>query len=194
MRNLAVSTFLALEGMNLLLAQGAAPLKPAVINVQAAILGTKEGQKATQDLQTKFMARRKTLEKKQSDLAALQSRMRSGSSTMSQPAKEKLIADIDSQTKAWNRDSQEFNDEVQQEQGRIMNEVGQKMLDVIEKYSTAHGILLVADVSNQQTPVLWTDASLDITTDIIKQYDQTYPAAVPTPTTPAPTPPTAKKQ
>jgi outer membrane protein len=134
------------------------------------------------------------LEKKQSDLAALQSRMRSGSSTMSQPAKDKLIADIDSQTKAWNRDSQEFNDEVQQEQGRIMNEVGQKMLDVIEKYSTAHGILLVADVSNQQTPVLWTDSSLDITTDIIKQYDQTYPVAVPTATTPAPTPPTSKKQ
>jgi len=113
MRNLAVFTLLALAGINLLLAQGAAPLKPAIINVQAAILGTKEGQKATQDLQTRFMERRKTLEKKQNDLAALQSRMRSGSSTMSQQAKEKLIADIDSQTKAWNRDSQEFNDEVQ---------------------------------------------------------------------------------
>jgi len=194
MRNLPVFTLLPLAGINLLLAQGAAPLKPAIINVQAAILGTKEGQKATQDLQTRFMERRKTLEKKQNDLAALQSRMRSGSSTMSQQAKEKLIADIDSQTKAWNRDSQEFNDEVQQEQGRVMNEVGQKMLGVIDKYSTAHGILLVADVSNQQTPVLWTDSSLDITTDIIKQYDQTYPVAAPTPTTPAPTPPTSKKQ
>src|SRR5689334_18982559 len=112
MKILAALVVLLPAVMTSLFAQATAPLKPAVINVQAAILSTKEGQKATQDLQTKFMARRQALEKKQSALAALQSRMRSGSSTMTPQAKDKLIADIDSQTKAWNRDSQEFNDEV----------------------------------------------------------------------------------
>jgi outer membrane protein len=188
--NLALRTVMALTAAAPWLAQGAATLKPASINVQAAILTTKEGQKATQDLQAKFGPRKQALEKQQSDLAALQARMRAGSATMGAPAKDKLIADIDARTKDWNRDSQDFNSEVQQEQGRIMNEVGQKMLDVIEKYGLQHGILLVADVSNQQSPVLWTDPSLDITTEVIKLYDQTYPL----PAAPAATPPPAKKQ
>ncbi len=194
MKNLAVYTALALAEAMPLLAQGTARLKPAAINVQAAILSTKEGQKATQDLQNKFMPRRQALEKKQSDLAALQAKMRAGSATMSRQAKEKLIADIDARTKEWNGGSQDFNDEVQREQGRIMNEVGHKMLDVIEKYATQHGILLVADVSNPQSPVLWSDSSLDITNEIIKLYDQTYPVAAATPATTAPAPPATKKQ
>lgn len=174
-----------------LLAQGTAPLKPATINVQAAILSTREGKKATQDLQDKFMTRRQALEKKQADLQSIQARMRSGSATMSKESKDKLIADIDARTKEWNRESQDFNDEVQQEQGRIMNEVGQKMLDVIEKYGSQHSILLVADVSNPQSPVLWSDSSLDITNDIIKLYDQTYPPAAAPATVPPP--PASKK-
>lgn len=174
-----------------LLSWAQAPKKPASINVQSAILSTKEGQKAAQELQNKFNSRRQALEKRQSDLAALQSRMRSGSATMSQQAKEKLIADIDTQTKAWNQDTQDFNAEIQQEQGKIMNEVGQKMLEVIDKYATAHGILLVADVSNPRSPVLWVDPSDDITNDIIRQYDQAHPLPEAAPATPTPAP---KKQ
>src|SRR6266702_6512006 len=103
MINPAIYTVLACVFAQGMFAQGTAPLKPASINVQAAILSTKEGQKATQDLQAKFMPRRQALEKKQADLAALQSRMRSGSSTMAPQAKEQLIADIDARTKEGNR-------------------------------------------------------------------------------------------
>jgi hypothetical protein len=42
-------------------------------------------------------------------------------------------------------------------------------------------------VSNQQTPVLWADPSADITTEIIKLYDQAHPG-----TGAAPAPGTAK--
>lgn len=156
-------------------AQG--PTRLGVINMQSAVVSTKEGQKVGQDLQNKFMPRRQALEKRQSDLGALQSRMRAGSATMSQPAREKLMADIDAKTKDFNRDSQDFNDEVTQEQGRLMGEIGQKMLQLIEKFATQHGIFMVVDVSGQQSPVLWFEASLDITPDIIKMYDEAHPPA-----------------
>jgi outer membrane protein len=175
--------------LGMLLAQG--PTKPASINVQSAILSTKEGRKAAQDLSDRFNARKQTLEKKQADIVALQSRMRSGSATMSVQAKNQLIADIDTKTKEWNRDSQEFNTDVQQEESQLMSTIGKKMLDVIEKYSTEHSIFLVADVSNPQSPVIWANPALDITNDIIRMYDQQYPVAAPTPATP---PAPAKKQ
>ena len=49
-------------------AQAAAPTKVAIINMQQAILQTKDGQKASAELQTKFTPKRQELEKKQADL------------------------------------------------------------------------------------------------------------------------------
>lgn len=188
---LALRPALILGAGALLCAQDKPQGKPAVLNVQAAILSTGEGRQSTQGLSAKYATRKQALEKRQQGIAELQGRMRSGSATMSQAAREKLMADIDAQVKTWNRDSTEFNDEVQQEEGKVMNEVGQKMLPVIEKYALEHGIFMVADVSNPQSPVIWADPSLDITNEIIKVYDLAHP---PAPATPATPPPATRKQ
>jgi len=169
----------ALAFLGIAWAQG--PTKPASINIQSAILSTKEGRKAAQDLADKFAQRRAAIEKKQSDLTALQSRMRVGSATMSQQAKDQLISQIDKATQEWNRDSQDFNSDVQQEESQLMSDIGKKMLEVIEKYSTEHGILFVADVSNPRSPILWANPTLDITNDIIRLYDEQNPVATPPP-------------
>jgi outer membrane protein len=191
--------------------QSATPTKVAIISVQQAILQTKEGQKASADLQAKFMPRRQQLDKKQQDIQALQEQMKKGSATMSEEAKQKLTRDIDSNTKNLQRDGEDFEADVNQEEGKIMQDLGQKMMDVVIKYATQNGYAMVLDVSNQQTPVLWADPSADITTEIIKLYDQahpgsgaptaapskpaTSPAAAPGSAKPAtPPPPTAKKQ
>jgi outer membrane protein len=173
-----------------------APVKVATVHVQNAILGTKEGQKAAQDLQTKFNPRRTALEKKQTDITAIQAQMRAGSATMSEAAKAKLARDYDTSTKEFTRSKDDFEAEVQQEEGKLMNDLGQKIMDVIIKHCTKNSIAMVVDVSNQQSPVLWADPSIDITNDIIKQYDQAYPgtAAAPAPAPAAPATPPAKKQ
>jgi outer membrane protein len=173
------------------------PLKVATVHVQNAILGTKEGQKAAQDLQTKFNPRRQELEKKQADITAIQSQMRAGSATMSEAAKAKLQRDFDKSNVEFKRSTDDFDAEVQQEEGRIMNDLGQKIMEVIAKHCTQNSIAMVVDVSSQQSPVLWADPSVDITNEIIKEYDQAHAAPAPAAAAPAPTaptPPAAKKQ
>ena len=59
---------LALAIAGLAQAQGAAPTKIGIIHVQAAILQTKDGQKAAADLKNKFAPRQSSLEKKQADI------------------------------------------------------------------------------------------------------------------------------
>ena len=176
-------------------AQAAAPTKVAIISVQQAILQTKDGQTASAALQAKFMPKRQQLEKKQSDIVNLQEQMKKGSATMSDEAKSKLARDIDSNQKSLQRDSEDFDADVQQEEGKIMQDLGQKMMDVIIKYATQNGFSMVLDVSSQQTPVLWADPSADITTEIIKLYDQAHPgtggATAPAATKPAALPPAA---
>src|SRR5215471_8708033 len=91
----------------------AQPAKIATIQVQAALAQTKEGKNSLQALEGKFSARRSALEKKQSDIAALQNQMRAGSATMSAEAKERLAKDFDAKTKELNRENEDYQADVQ---------------------------------------------------------------------------------
>lgn len=183
-------------------AQGAAPSKVATIVLQEAILRTKDGQKAASDLQTTFTPKRQGLEKKQGDLQGLQDQLKKGSATMSDDAKAKIMRDIDSLQKSLQRDSQDFDSDVQEAEGKIMNDLGPKMMDVVIKYATQNSFAMVIDVSQPypQGQVLWADPSADITAEAIKLYDQAHPnagapatAAPSKPTAPAANPPAATK-
>ena len=178
-------------------ALGPAPTKIAIIAIQRAILTTKDGQKAAGELQTKYMPRRTVLEKKQADIQAMQDQLRKGGATMSDDAKARMERDMDSNNKALQRDAQDLNDDVDQENQKLMNDLGTKMMVVIEQYAQQNGFAVVIDVSNPQTPVLWAAASADITNDIVRLYDQAHPeaagakpaaapAAAPKPPAPAP--------
>ena len=157
-------------------AQGAAPTKIGIIHVQAAILQTKDGQKAAADLKAKFAPRQAELEKKQAAIEALREQMQKGSATMSDDAKAKLARDIDANTKALMRDNEDLQADVEQEEGRIFNDLGSKLYAVVEKYATDNGFTLIIDVSNQQTPVWWASPSSNITTEITALYDKAHPA------------------
>ena len=170
------------------LAHAQNPTKVAIIHVQNAILSTKEGQKAANDLTAKFAPKKAELDKKQADLASIQDQLRKGSATMSEEVKAKLMRDFDSGNKNLQRDTQDAQDELDQEQGKLMQELGNKMMGIIEKYSTQNGIALVVDVSNPQTPVLWASQTIDITADIVKLYDQANPGGATSPASSAPKP------
>ena len=188
----------------------AVPTKVAIIHVQNAILSTKDGQKAAADLQGTFAPKKADLDKKQQDIAALQDQLKKGQATMSEDAKTKLMRDIDSGTTRLNRETQDAQADLDEAQGKLMQELGNKMMAVVEKYATQNGFALVLDVSNPQTPVLWAASAVDITNDIVKLYDQAYPpgspgpsaakpsapkpSAPPAPVTRTPPPPAAKKQ
>jgi outer membrane protein len=173
-KNFAVPA-LVLSAVAVASAQGQVPSKVAIIHVQNAILSTKDGQKAANDLQSKFAPKKQDLDKKQSDLAALQDQLRKGSATMSEDAKAKLMRDIDTNNKNLQRETQDAQSDLDEEQGKVMQELGNKMMAVIEKYANEHGFALVLDVSNPQTPVLWASQTVDITNDIVKLYDQANP-------------------
>jgi outer membrane protein len=70
-----------------------------------------------------------------------------------------------------------MNDDLEADQNRIMQELGGKMMKVVEEYATQNGYAVVLDVSNPQTDVLWAAAATAITPDIVRIYDQAYPAA-----------------
>jgi outer membrane protein len=205
-KNFLISSALVLGATLLAQAQSAAPTKIGIIHVQAAILGTKEGKKAGEELNAKFGQRKTDLEKKQASIDQLKDALQKGSATMSDEAKNKLMRQIDGETTALKRATEDAQADVEQEEGKIINELGAKLYAVVEKYARENGYSMIVDVSGQQQPVWWASDSINITNEVIGLYDKAYPgtgaaaATKPAPTgsappaAPATPPPAAKKQ
>jgi len=87
-----------------------------------------------------------------------------------------------------NRDTEDAQADFEQDQNRILQELGQRMMVVIGKYARDNGYALILDVSSPQTPVLYAANGIDITSDIVALYDKNTPTDA-TPPKPAAAPP-----
>jgi len=167
--------------------------KFAVINIQGAIISTKDGQKAAAELNQKTAPKKKELEQKQNEINSMQDQLNKGSNTLSDSAKNDLYKNIESKKKSLQREVEDAQADLEADQQKLLQQLGQKILAVIEKYSRDNGITMVVDVSSPQTPVLYASPSIDITKEIIELYDKNAPGtSAPAPTSspaPAPKPP-----
>jgi len=169
---------IAALGLGLVLSAAAqSPSKVGVINIQSAIVSTKDGQKAASEIQTRFSPKKGELDKRQADISQLQDQLNRGRNTLSEEARQNLVREIDQKTKSLNRDTEDARAELDQEEQKIMGELGGRIMSVIDKYAKDNGYNLILDVSNPQTPVLYASNTIDITKDIIDLYDKNAPAA-----------------
>ncbi len=174
-------------------AQAAAPVttKVGVINIQAAIASTAEGKQAAAELQSQFAPRTTELQNLQKQIEDLRNRLQTGQSTLSDEEKARLQREGDQLTRAFQRKQQEFQDDTNDAQQDVVNRIGRKLVDVLNKYAKENSYSVILDDSSQQTPVLYAANPIDVTQDIIRLYDQSYPvktgAATPAPR-PAPRP------
>lgn len=150
-----------------------------MIEIQTALTSTKDGQKAMQEFQSRFEPRKKDLDKKASDLRELQDRLQRGGAAMSDAAKQDLTRTIEVKTKSYNRDMEDANAEFEQDRTKVLDELGQKMVQVIDKYAVANGYAVIIDVSNPQTPVMYASMAVNITKDIVDLYDKTIGVSAP---------------
>ena len=151
--------------------------KFAVINIQGAIISTKDGQKAAAELNAKTAPKKKELEQKQNEINGLQDQLNKGSNTLSDTAKNDLYKNIEAKKKSLQREVEDAQADLEADQNKLLQQLGQKILAVIEKYARDNGYTMVVDVSSPQTPVLYASPSIDITKEIIELYDKNTASA-----------------
>ncbi|HET6142919.1 MAG TPA: OmpH family outer membrane protein [Candidatus Acidoferrales bacterium] len=177
----------------------AAPTKIAVINVRNAIVATTEGKQAQAQLQSQFAPKQSELQNLQKQIEDLQRRMSDGARTLSDDEKAKLQREGELLSRRLQRGNDDLNEELNAAQGEIVDGIGRKMLEVMDRYARENGFVAVFDTSAQGSPVVYASSSSDITQEIVRLYDQAYPVkggaaaapASPKPAAPAPAP--AKK-
>jgi outer membrane protein len=179
MMRVAVLGMACLLGTSVVRAQAAAGSasagKIAVINVRQAIVTTAEGKQASAELQSQFAARQNDLESMNKQISDLRNRLSAGTNTLSDDEKARLTQQGQRLTQQLDRKNNELNEDVQAAQADVVDRIGRKMMDVLDRYSRENGFVAVFDSSAQNSPILFASTNIDITQEIIKLYDQAYP-------------------
>ena len=147
--------------------------KVAAINMRTAIANTAEGKQAATQIETEFLRRRKELEDLNRKLSDLQQRLTAGATPLSDVEKQRLTLEGQHLTRQLERRQNEFQEDLNDAQSDVISRIGRRMVEVLGKYAPSNGYGVVLDNSSQSTPVMY--ASADITQEIVRLYDQTYP-------------------
>lgn len=152
-----------------------ADAKVAYVDLNTIATSSKEGQAAgvkIKDLQAKKTAE---LEGKQKQLQSAQQKLEQGGAVLSESARAQQAKEVERLQTELQRSSQDAQKEVQEFTQELQVQFQQKLLPVIEQVAKAknlHFILSIADAG-----VVWVDAGLNVTADVVAALDAATPAA-----------------
>jgi outer membrane protein len=189
----AALTAACLIGTGAAWAQGAAAASPAggaqvvaVINLRGAIGSTAEGKQASAELQSQFAPRSAEIENLTKQINDVQQKLQAGEGKLSQDEEARLTAEGQRLTQRLDRRRTDFQEDASAAQQDVLERIGRKMVDVLDRYAREKGYSVVFDTSGQNSPILYASNEVNVTQDIVRLYDQAYPVKTAAPATPKP--------
>jgi outer membrane protein len=162
--------------------------KVGTINIEQAIFASNEGQRDFQALSKKFEPKQAELKNTADELDSLQKQLSAQQDKLNEEARDKLVKQIETKKKSFDREQQDAQEDFQGQQGEIGNKILTKMAPLIVKYAADHDYGMILDTSQQwpRGPVIWYGPAVDITQPVVDAYNAQ--SGVPAPaagTTPA---------
>ena len=156
--------------------------KVGVFNVVGAITQSEVGKAAFADLQKKADARKETFAKEQQEIQTLQQQIQQQGATLNGEARLILSRNLEQKQTNFQRATQDAQREFEQLRFDVMAKIGKTLNGIVQTYAKENNFFVILDSSNQNNQVVFNSAAVDITTDIIKQFNlaqtsSTSPAA-----------------
>jgi len=177
------SKFITLAMLAFGLGAQAQTMKIGVVDMQGALLTTKDGQKAAEELKAKFGPKETELNKRSQELQAKQEQYKKAANTLSDAAKADADREIQTLTKNLQREADDAKADFQAEEQRLLGGIMDKMRAVLDKYAADNQLTMIVDISSQPNNLLYANEASNITKAVIALYDK---GVVPAPTSPAP--------
>ncbi|HKV26506.1 MAG TPA: OmpH family outer membrane protein [Candidatus Acidoferrum sp.] len=146
-----------------------------IINLRGAIGSTAEGRQASAELQSQFAPRSAEIDNLTKQINDLQQRLQSGQGKLSDDEVTRLTAQGQRLTQQLDRKRTDFQEDASAAQQDVLERIGRKMVDVLDKYARENGYSMILDTSGQNSPILYASNQIDVTQEIVKLYDQAYP-------------------
>lgn len=170
-------------------AGAASTAKVGVINIRSAIVSTAEGKQASAELQSQFAPRQTELENMNKQINDLRQRLAACEGKCSQDEIARLTTQGQRLAQQLDRRQNEYQEDVNAAQGDVVDRIGRKMVDVLDRYARENGFTVVLDSSAQNNPILYASTQIEVTQEIVRLYDSAYPVkAGAAPAKPAPKP------
>lgn len=153
--------------------------KIGIVNIQDAIIATNEGKKEFDTLQQRFAPKQSELKGLNDEVEKMKSDLQAKGDKLNDEERNKQVKLLETKQKTLQRNFDDAQTEFQQAEQEVVNRIGSKMLNVLEKYAKTNGYSVILDVSNPQTPVLWASQGTNITKDLVDAYNAEAPVAAP---------------
>jgi outer membrane protein len=173
----------------------------AFINIQRIAAESAQGKALSSRVQTLNNQKVNELNEKNKALQTSQQKLESGGGVLSDAARGQLEKDIDRQQTDIQRFTDDAQKEVQELQNELQAEFQQKLGPVIQQVAQEKKLDIL--FSALDAGIVWADAGLDLTTEVIRRFDAANPAPAaaappaapaPRPAAPAPAPAPAGRQ
>jgi outer membrane protein len=143
--------------------------KVAYINIQRIANESAEGKSATAKVQALVQKKQAETNERNKALQADQQKLAAGASVMSEASRAELEKKIERQNVELQRLTQDAQQEVQELQQQLQNQFQQKLMPIVQQVAATKGIHVLFSAAD--SGIVWADPGLDITADVIKQFD-----------------------
>ena len=150
--------------------------KVGVVNMMYVINASNAGQKEGLDLQARFKPKTDEKAAREKELSDLQKKIESGGNVMSDDARAQLEKEYQTKETSYKRFMEDLQADANQQKQEITAKLYDQVFKTVDKYAKANGYTLIMDSSSQGnmsgTPMLlWGDGSVDITKQVLEQFN-----------------------
>ena len=148
--------------------------KIAFVVLQRAVAESSEGTLASTRVQALQQKKVAELNERQTAAQGLQEKLDKSGAVMSEAARADLTKQVERAQVDLQRATQDAQAEVQELQQQLQDEFQRRIAPIIEAVGKERGLHYI--FNGPDSGLVWADAALDITTEIVKKFDQAKPA------------------
>ncbi|HEX6493944.1 MAG TPA: OmpH family outer membrane protein [Acidobacteriaceae bacterium] len=153
----------------------AGPTKIAVIQFEAVVGQTNEGQRAFAELNTKYQPKQQQIKTESDEVDTLKKDLQTAGDKLSDTDRQTRLRTIDEKEKTLQRNVEDARNDFSGEMNEKFSGIAQKVAQVMTQYAQQNGYTLVMDAGSsqqQQSPILWAAESTNISEAVLQAYNK----------------------
>jgi len=185
-RILLAAIWISVIAMSQAAAQTATPPAGKIVwlNAQQAVFSCDEGQVEFGEIQKYVDEKNAEMSKMRKEYESLNNQLSVQGSKLTEEAQVDLQYKITVKETELQRFQQDTQREITNKRDRAFAYILKRMQPVIDKVSREKGYAAILNLDSQQDFVIWIDETLNITDEMVKAYNATYPVSKPKPSAP----------
>lgn len=161
----------ALLTIGLMSQQALANFQAAYIDMQAAIQATTAGKNAKKNLETEFNKKKDELKKKEGDLKTEADEFEKKRMVLSEKVRGEKQASLQKKMMEFQQELQQSQVNIQKKERELTEPILEKLQKIIGDVAKKKNFSMVFEKASQS--VMWAKADLDITDEVVKEFEKT---------------------